>query len=643
MGRKYIIRLAAGVFICVFGFVGCGQEKSKIKENDFKNAETANMVSQERERSVEEFYTWDLDEIFETRDEFYNEVDSVRKQIDEVAKFEGTVKTIDDLVEILEIQEAIFGELDKISSYVVATKFSDMLDTEATSMMGIVEELGAGYMRTFRFVDREVQKFSEEQINQILKDERLSKYWSYYDDFLVKENSDIACDDLSDIVQQVSGLNWFSENIQQTLFYMDFFPIIYTSPEGKEEIVTEEQFRELENDSDEAIRDAAWKSRQRAIRKFNPIFVMNLESQIKNKLILARAANKKDIRTYELAKEKLPNEVLDVLFESSKKHIGLHRRYYELKAKWMGKESIKSWKRLEPADPNMQKTYSYDEATELILNGLKPLGKETLEVIRKAINERWIDVYPRENKYGNSFVIKSISRHPLIILNFRDTYRDVKNLSALLGTAASEYYMGREQNVYQMLTENMTRRIPELTNYFLLNDYMLENAKTDEEKLYFINEELKGINSAFFETMLVLEFNQTLYKWAEKGEPFSEERLNKEWAKQQSKYFGRAVEFDEFVWEKWRENTGVFADFQSYNTAVASGVGRVVSKKLKEENAEEVSRYREFLAAGTKNDPITTINQLGVNVLDTAYIEELMAEYERLLDEMEELIVAKDN
>jgi oligoendopeptidase F len=172
---------------------------------------------------------------------------------------------------------------------------------------------------------------------------------------------------------------------------------------------------------------------------------------------------------------------------------------------------------------------------------------------------------------------------------------------------------------------------------------MLENAKTDEEKLYFINEELKGINSAFFETMLVLEFNQTLYKWAEKGEPFSEERLNKEWAKQQSKYFGRAVEFDEFVWEKWRENTGVFADFQSYNTAVASGVGRVVSKKLKEENAEEVSRYREFLAAGTKNDPITTINQLGVNVLDTAYIEELMAEYERLLDEMEELIVAKDN
>lgn len=612
MGQKYIIRLAVGVFICVFGFVGCGQEKSKIEENDFKNAETANMVSQGIERSVEEFYTWDLDEIFETRDEFYNEVDSVRKQIEEVAKFEGTVKTIDDLVEILEIQEAIFRELDKISSYVVATKFSDMLDTEATSMVGIVEELGVGYMRTFRFVDREVQKFSDEQINQILKDERLSKYWSYYDDFLVEEKNAIACDDLSDIVQQVSGLNWFSENIQQTLFYMDFFPLIYTSPEGKEEIVTEERFRELESNRDEAIRDAAWKSRQRAIRKFNPIFVMNLESQIKNKLILARAADKKDIKTYELAKENLPSKVLDVLFESSEKYIDLHRRYYELKAKWMGKESIKSWKRLEPANPNMKKTYSYDDATELILNGLKPLGKETIEVIRKAINERWIDVYPRENKYGNNFVIKSISKHPLIMLNFRDTYRDVKELSALLGTAASEYYM-------------------------------LENAKSDEEKLYFINEELKGINSAFFETMLVLEFNQTLYKWAENGEPFSEERLNKEWAKHQSKYFGKAIEFDEFVWEKWRENTGVFADFESYSTAVASGVGRAVSKKLEEENAEGVSRYREFLAAGTKDDPITTINQLGVNVLDKAYIEELMAEYESLLDEMEELIVVKDN
>lgn len=601
-----------------------------------------------QENKDDEKYKWDVDEAFKSSGEFEEEMQSLEKQLDEVSKFEETVENVDDLVQILQIQKAIFYELDNLANYSVAKMQESVLDTEMTSRLGKVEKLLGDYVNAFKFVDKSVADFSKDELDKALNDERLKEYRSYYINFLDDKENDLAKVvnrkndkekmDYQDIINQNKNMSWISENIHESLFYIDLFPIEHLDENGKKSTLYKSDYERLISSEDEKTRDLAWKSKQRALQKLSSIFVLNIENQIRSEFLEAQLLGYETIREKFVKTEEIPQNVIDDLIENANKYIELHHRYYEIKSKIMGREKIKSWKRSDNIFEEENKEYAYEEAAKMIKRALKPLGEDVVDVIDKAINERWIDVYPNEKKNKTNRVIKGVSRHPLINFNFYGNYGSVRELAKHLGTASSEYFMSKEQNIYQIYLANATKDIPGDVNAFLLNRYMIENAQNDKDKMFYINEELKSINENFFETMMGIEFNNTLNGWGERDEFFSDERLSSEWSKIMKKYFGPSVEFDEYVGGKWKNNTGSYYDFESYSRALSLATSKKVGEKILENDKESKINYRKFLGSGIEYDAETTIEKLGVNLTSDEYIKDMMTYYKQMLDELEKLI-----
>jgi len=286
-----------------------------------------------------------------------------------------------------------------------------------------------------------------------------------------------------------------------------------------------------------------------------------------------------------------------------------------------------------------EKKYTFEEAMEISLKALKPLGEEYLSTIRKAYDNRWIDVYETKAKRSGAYSSgTTFGVHPYVLLNWTGNINDVFTLVHEMGHNMHSYYTGITQPYPYANYSIFLAEVASTFNESLLLDHLIENAESKDDKLYLIEKYLSNIASTFYRQTMFAEFESEVYERTENGEALTADILCRMYKEIFQKYWGSEMVIGEEEEYTWSRVPHFYYNFYVFQYATGFAASEILTKKVKNTGAPAVERYLNFLKAGSSDYPINILKSAGVDMNSTEPVDTVTQKMNLLLDEIESLI-----
>lgn len=281
----------------------------------------------------------------------------------------------------------------------------------------------------------------------------------------------------------------------------------------------------------------------------------------------------------------------------------------------------------------------YEEAKELVIKGLAPLGEEYASILKEGFENRWVDVHENKGKRSGAYSSGSYGTNPYILMNWQDNVNNLFTLAHEFGHSVHSYYTRKSQPYPYGNYSIFVAEVASTCNESLLNDYLLKTITDKQKRLYLLNHFLEGFRGTVFRQTMFAEFEQLIHEKASNNEPLTADLLTKEYYALNQKYFGEEdIIIDEEIGLEWSRIPHFYYNFYVYQYATGYSAATALSKQILEEGTPAVERYIEFLKAGSSDYPIEVLKKAGVDMTSKTPIEEACQVFEEKLNEMESLL-----
>jgi oligoendopeptidase F len=585
-------------------------------------------------------YKWNLESLFSSSDDFKSELGALEKELKTMSKYEGNLNNVESVVKMTLDQERLYKRMSRLQTYASCKLSIDQTSNEAIELNFLVNQLASKFYEAFGYSDGEISELSEETIRAIMNDNRISKYRSYYDNFLDQEDSEMteAQNAIQEVLSLSDALNQTPYDIYKRLVAVDQYPLPVVLEDGSEMVVTKEEAMEMMERNDEAEISALIKAINESSDKLNNAFATALSTKVIANKFQAEAREYSSTVEYLMDLEQIPKSVYDNLLQATNDNLKLVQEYYGIKKEKFGLDKMTYQDTARPLSDSFDRTFTYEEAVEILKKALKPLGEDYVRDFAKGIDNRWVDVYPGERKEQGAFAGPGVDEKPIVLMNFVGDYDSVSTLAHEMGHAMNYYYTQKKQNPQESDIPIFTAEVASIGNELLLNDYMIKNAESKDEKLYYLGKQIEWINSTFFTQVMFSEFENTLYEKVEAGEPLTADVLNDIWAKLSKKYDGKELEMSEDMETGWKQIHHFYEDFYVYKYATSLAASyKLVDPIIKGEEGA-VEKYREFLAAGNVENAIDTLKSAGVDMTTKEPVDTLLSYYKELIETVRDTV-----
>ena len=330
--------------------------------------------------------------------------------------------------------------------------------------------------------------------------------------------------------------------------------------------------------------------------------------------------------------------VYDALIDSIHNNLNHIHKYYGIKKRALGLDEQHMYDVYMPITSDFDKKYTFEEAKNIVLESIKPLGEEYVNIAKKAFDDRWIDVEPREGKRSGAYSSGSYDTNPFILLNFNGTLESVFTLAHELGHSMHSYY---DRNTNDYLHSGYTIFVAEVASTFneaLLLDYMMKNTEDEAEKLYLIGFYIDSYKSTVFRQTMFAEFEREVHAKIENGEILTKTDFSEIYHQLNKKYFGDAMISDEEIAYEWMRIPHFYSNFYVYKYATGFTASSILARRVLDGKENAIEDYIKFLKDGNKHFPIEQLKIAGVDMSKRETVDESLKIFANLVDELDGLI-----
>ena len=286
----------------------------------------------------------------------------------------------------------------------------------------------------------------------------------------------------------------------------------------------------------------------------------------------------------------------------------------------------------------MTKKYTIEQCFDIIDQALQPFGKDYLDIIHKARNERWIDFYPTTGKRIGAYSSGSYGTNPFILMNFIGDYNSLSTMIHELGHSVHTYLSNHNQEFVNSHYRIFVAEVASTVNETLLINYMINHAKDNQEKAYYIYEQLENCVGLIFRQPMFADFEHRLHEMAKNNEPMSSKIITDLYAKLNQDYFGEDVKMDDLVGWSCYYVPHFYYDYYVYKYTLGMTVALAVVNRILKGDQQQVQNYLAFLKSGGSQSPVDLLTKAGVNPLEDAIYDDAFHYFEDLLNQFETLI-----
>ena len=599
-------------------------------------------LAQEEATEVDPKYTWDLTEIYPTLEAWEQARDEVLASFEEIEARRGTLgNSANDLYETLALVSDTTRKAARVSTYASLNADEDLRITETQERRQLGQIMFSRFNEATAWMQPEILRVGEEVINAYLKeDERLERFRFQLEDSLRN-----APHTLGDEAEET--LAFFSQamaspiNIYGMVANSDIpWPTITlsTGEEGRIDSQGYSRFRGAENRDDrKLVFDSFWET---WLDYRNSVGAV-LNSHLQNQVAQAKARNYDSVLQRELFSDNLPEEIYRTLVVEVNAALPTLHRYFKLRTQMLGLDEMRYYD-IYPPLVSLDKTFDIETSKDITLDAMTVLGDDWVDMQQKAIDERWMHVYPSQGKRPGAYMQPgAFDVHPYLLLNHNDDYASLSTLAHEWGHAMHTLYSKQNQPFDTVYYSTFIAEIPSTSLELILQDYMSKRAETDDERLFYLGSALEGMRGTFFRQTMFAEFELALYEAVERGEALSGERISEIYGQILKRYHGHdegVVTIDELYTNEWMFIPHFYYNMYVYQYATSKTAGTALYAKIVEEGESGVENYKNLLRAGGSDYPHTLLKNAGVDMSQPGPYRAVVAKMNAIMDEMESIL-----
>ena len=584
-------------------------------------------------------YHWDLTPLFKDDQAFETGLDQISSEMTQLKKFKGKLATsagqlhqaLDTWLELerrisnLYVYSHLKNDQDKSDS------FYQSMSAKAMAAYTKLDEIAA-------YIVPEILSIPSDKIKKFMENsESLQTYKHFLEDILRGKKHT-----LSEEVELLlaKGGQYFSKNsdIFSYLNNADLeFPTI-KNEEGKDIQISHGNYGKLLESTDRQVRKSAFDGMYQVYHQFQNTFATILSTEIKKNNYFATIRTHASSRASSLFRNNIPESVYDALLDTVGDRIDLLHRYMSLRKELLQLDQVEMYDVYTPLLGDVPVKFSYEDAQDIILEALKPLGEEYLSIVKRAFDEKWIDVFENKGKRSGAYSSGSYDSNPYILMNYQEGIESMYTLIHELGHSLHSYLTNTHQPYVYSHYSIFLAEIASTTNENLLTAYLLDKYPQKDIQLYVINHFLDGVKGTIFRQTQFAEFEHAIYTKDAKGEPLTADALNQLYQELNQKYYGPDVNSDSAIEVEWARIPHFYFNYYVFQYATGFSAATALAQAILDGEEGALDKYLDYLKAGNSQYPIEVMKIAGIDMTKKDYIEKALDVFEKRLDQFENIL-----
>lgn len=574
---------------------------------------------------------WNLQEIFKDEISFYDEIEHIKKKLLDIKKYENIEFDADVLLEVLNKKWYIKELTNNVLIYGSFLYYKDTKSDESKKMKKFVEEFHSEVNTILNFIDQKVIELGREVISEFMKGNPDLKMYKLSFDHVFRLQDHIPNDNMNQLIKENNN----SINESLTLYNQLLSDIKYKSIIVDDKVIdiTSSNYGKYLSSRNRETRCQTYFSVNCAFEKEQESFANILNSIYDRRIKNADFEKYFSVLEKVLSEENIDVKIIDTLITSVHDHLDLMQEYLKIKAVALNINDPHLYDFGVPLDHGLKIKYSLEEAKEIIFKALEPLGEEYINIVRHLFDGH-IDAEPDEKKHQSII----FSWNTYSFMNFRGSYIDLKNMIHEIGHIVN-YYLSKEKQPF--IYEDSTIFVGEtasIINEILLNRYLYQIAKTEEEKVFYLSKEIENYVTSVFKQTMYTEFENDLYN-TKKMTNLTPEILCKKYDSIIKKYYGDDMIYDEVSKIEWTRLGHLYRwSYYPYKYATGLLIASVVVDALINSKTLSKEKYLEFLSAGSSKYSLELLKMLDIDLVNSDIITTGFNVMKQDIDELHKIL-----
>lgn len=597
------------------------------------------MAKEEKLRcEIEDKYKWDLTKIYKDEKEWQKDFDDVKEKILKVLEYKDSfLSNGKKLYEYLKYDEEVSRKLEKIYYYAHLNYDADTLDEKYKVMTNKVSDLFTKYNELSSFVVPEILKLDEEKLNTFYKDEERLEDYRFSIENIYRFKNHTLDEEKEKMLSNLSKCLSNPEETYEALTDSDFEYDYITDEKGNKVKFNESNYSLFIKSKDRSVRKKAFEMLHNKYKKYIRTITSTYKGEVENNVVLAKIRNYDSAISASLYSDNVPVDIYNNLIKVVNDNMNVLYDYYDLKKEILSLDCLHMYDTYVEIINKIDKKYSFDEAKEIVIDALSVLGDKYVKNLKKAFDEKWIDIYHSKGKRSGAYSSGNFDVNPYVLLNFEGTLNDVSTLAHELGHSMHTY-LSCKNNPYQYSSyEIFVAEVASTVNELLLANYMLKNSKNKDEKLAIINHILDLYKATLYRQTMFAEFEKETHKLREKGEVLTSELLSNTYYNLIKKYFGPNVLCDDLIRYEWARIPHFYYNFYVYKYATGISAASYIVDGILNNKEGALENYINFLKTGGSMYPLDELKIAGVNLNSKSVILSAIKTFEKYLKEFKDI------
>lgn len=606
---------------------------------------SAGFAQQSREEIAEK-YKWNFSDMYESDAAWREALESFKQKINEIDQYRGTLtESPENLLKALQFNTELSKQASKIYTYVSMKSDIDTREMKYNGMKQEVQQIFSEFGARSAFFQPEILTGSWEKIEGFIeKEPQLEIYRMGLENMFRTKKHTLS--EPEERIMALSGMVTGVPNAVFNTFSNAEMPRPSVTLSNGEEIqigtAAYSRYRAHPNRNDRRkVFETYWNN----FGEFSGTYGEMLYGNVKTHIFNARARSYESSLEASLYPNNIPVEVYHSLIDNVNKNLPAFHRYLNIKKRMMEVDTLRYYDLYAPAVKDLDLKYEYDEAKQIILEAMEPLGEEYVSTVEKAFNERWIDVYPSEGKTSGAYSNGSdYDGHPYILLNYNDLYSDVSTLAHELGHTMQSYFSNKTQPYPLADYSIFVAEVASTFNEVLLFDYMLKKIDDDDVKLSLLMNWLDGFKGTLFRQTQFAEFELKIHEEAEAGKPLTGQSFSTLYDDIVKRYYGHDSEvcfIDDYIKMEWAFIPHFYYNFYVYQYSTSFTASISLAEKVLSGDQEALKKYMEFLSAGGSDYSIELLKNAGVDMTSSEPFDKAIEAMNGVMDQIEEILDKK--
>nr|MCH9797604.1 oligoendopeptidase F [Gammaproteobacteria bacterium] len=392
--------------------------------------------------------------------------------------------------------------------------------------------------------------------------------------------------------------------------------------------------RSLERNDRILVFDKFWDT----FHNYKQTLAITLQGQVKNDVAMAKIKGYDSSLDQALAEENIPIKVYETLVSSVNEGLPSLHRLIKLRQRILGLKTSEYYD-IYPSVVSIDKKYSLEDAKQLTLEALKPLGESYINILSNSLDKNWMHVYPAPGKRSGAYVMgAAYDVHPYVLLNFDNTLESVSTFIHEWGHAMHTLLANDAQSFEKADYSTFIAEIASTANEILLFDHLRKNSDNDQQKLYFLFKELSQIRGTFFRQTQFAEFELAIHQLIEKGEALSADKFDRIYGDILKRYYGHnegIMNIKDTYTVEWAYIPHFYRNFYVYQYATSISAAYFLTDKILNKEKGSKETLINILQAGGSNYPFDILLNAGVDMSSEAVYSSIISRMDQLMDEVE--------